>query len=307
MRSFGDYERIFSGLHRNSHVSYGVQQFFANGGSNAQVVRVPRTGAVPAVITLEDDVTGGANCALTVTDAATGLDAKNRLVDVDYDGLSDSTAFNLTITDLDSGVVETVSDVSMSSTGPRNVEAIVNDEATGPKLETVAIADPPAGRPVQTGAVDGNVTLSNLANDKDYSIRITSDVPTGAIADLHVPIFDTGEALPRSVFGVCRHVERKINKILGPLVPGAAVRCVPSDSGAGLRVIPDFLPELLNDAPDAGLSFGAGVSNGALTMIGLNAGTRSVGHYRLGLGRNIDAQRARSPRRWGRACRTPRG
>src|ERR1017187_2748243 len=39
--SFSDYERLFGGLASNSELSYAMQQFFANGGTQAYVVRVP--------------------------------------------------------------------------------------------------------------------------------------------------------------------------------------------------------------------------------------------------------------------------
>ncbi|MCE8009061.1 phage tail sheath C-terminal domain-containing protein [Aestuariivita sp.] len=292
VRSFGDFERLFGGLHEDSLLSYAVQQFFANGGSEAIVVRVPRVDAEPAAITLEDAVGGGANAALSVTAAATGEDANNRLVDVDYNGVSDVANFNLTITDLDSGAIERFTDVSMSATSPRNVEAVVNDPATGSKMVIVEIADPAAGRPVQTGAAGGDVDLNALLNDNDYSIRITSDVPVAAIVSVPVPIFNNGEALPQSILGLSRHVERRINEVIGPLVPGAAVRVVPSASGQGLRIYPDFDPELLGGALDARLSFAAGVPNSALAQLGLSTGTRNVGHYRLGLGRDTEAQTA---------------
>jgi len=290
VRSFGEYERLAGGLHRDSHVSYAVQQFFANGGTEAIFVRVPRVGAVPAQIVAEDAVGAGANEALRFTAAATGLDANNRLIDVDYDAAADTNSFNLTITDPDSGVSERLSNVSMSPTSTRNVEAVVNDPATGSKLVTVAIVNPAAGRPIQTGAVGANVTFANLANDQNYSIRVSSDVPAGAISNVEVPIFATGESLPQSVPGLCRHVERQINAVIGPLVPGAAVRCVPSDSGAGLRIYPDYDAELLGDALDARLTFAAGQPNSAMAMLGLSTGTRNVGHYRMGVGRAEQAQ-----------------
>src|SRR5688572_29270628 len=50
--SFADYEREHGGLAYDSELSYAVQQFFANGGSQAYVVRVPRAGSIAASITL---------------------------------------------------------------------------------------------------------------------------------------------------------------------------------------------------------------------------------------------------------------
>src|SRR4051812_12726710 len=60
INNYSDYERTFGGLWRESSLSYAIQQFFSNGGSQALVVRVAtRTGAKaakPATVTL----TGGA-------------------------------------------------------------------------------------------------------------------------------------------------------------------------------------------------------------------------------------------------------
>ena len=40
--TFGDFERRFGGVDRDSELSLAVQQFFRNGGAAALVVRVPR-------------------------------------------------------------------------------------------------------------------------------------------------------------------------------------------------------------------------------------------------------------------------
>src|SRR5512146_1386110 len=49
--NFGDYERNFGGLNRDSEISYAVQQFFLNGGTDAYVVRTAQ-GAVAAKVSL---------------------------------------------------------------------------------------------------------------------------------------------------------------------------------------------------------------------------------------------------------------
>ena len=48
--SFSDYQRLYGGLASNSEVGYSVQQFFLNGGSQAYVVRTPRSGALDASV-----------------------------------------------------------------------------------------------------------------------------------------------------------------------------------------------------------------------------------------------------------------
>src|SRR6478609_3645996 len=49
---FGDYTRIFGGLSLDSSMSYAVQQFFQNGGSDALIVRVYHAGGTDGVAKL---------------------------------------------------------------------------------------------------------------------------------------------------------------------------------------------------------------------------------------------------------------
>jgi uncharacterized protein len=46
--SFADFEREFGGLDAGSDASYGIQQFYLNGGTEAWIVRVGRSPALPA-------------------------------------------------------------------------------------------------------------------------------------------------------------------------------------------------------------------------------------------------------------------
>src|SRR5688500_7655868 len=45
IQSFSDYVRVFGGLSELSTMSYAVQQFFLNGGTDALIVRVHLAGA----------------------------------------------------------------------------------------------------------------------------------------------------------------------------------------------------------------------------------------------------------------------
>jgi phage tail sheath protein FI len=90
--SQGDYDRIFGGLHRDSAMSYAVQQFFANGGTNALIVRTAN-GAGPASLVLEND----AGPVLTVTAADAGAWGNGVSLDVDYATANPDSTFNLTV------------------------------------------------------------------------------------------------------------------------------------------------------------------------------------------------------------------
>src|ERR1035438_7099574 len=77
--SFADYERLFGGLAADSELSYAVQQFFANGGTQAYVVRIPCIGASGATVVFDE---------MTFTALSSGSWANGELlIDVDYNGL----------------------------------------------------------------------------------------------------------------------------------------------------------------------------------------------------------------------------
>jgi len=318
--SFSDYERAFGGLAADSELSYAVQQFFANGGGEAVVVRVPKNdnaaaiavatagadadaiaaataaGSAAASITLLDATDGTGDSALVVTALSRGAWGNQVVIDVDYfDPITKATyaddqAFNLTITDLSTGTVEKFEGVTMDPTKANYVVAVVNDEDSGSELVSVEVPDPAAGRPVEAGTVGDDIDFADLKNDLDYSITLTSDTPDG-IEDIDVPVIGAGETLPTSILGLCRLLERKINVALKavPEAAGAAVRCVPSSSGKGVRVIASFASAL--GANDASLTFTDGAPNNALAALKLaDPLSENVGAYGLGLGRTTLAQ-----------------
>ena len=52
INSFADFERQFGGLHVDYPVSYAVNDFYRNGGSQALIVRLSKTPAANATITV---------------------------------------------------------------------------------------------------------------------------------------------------------------------------------------------------------------------------------------------------------------
>jgi phage tail sheath protein FI len=97
--SFGDYERVFGGLHRDSEIAFAVQQFFLNGGTDAYVVRVA-TGALRASVTLKYGA-GAGNDALVVNAANEGAWGNYVRLDVDYQTSNPDSTFNLIVTRFD--------------------------------------------------------------------------------------------------------------------------------------------------------------------------------------------------------------
>ncbi len=309
--SFADFERSFGGLASDSELSYAVKHFFDNGGGDAYVVRVPKASpttvpagqqaSVAASVTLMDAASATANAALRVTALSKGAWANRVLIDVDYDNVpaTDNKTFNLTITDLSTGTVETFSNVTMDSARSNYVVAVVNDEDNGSQMVNVQIPVAVALRPVQTGTVGGVIVLADiqsLSSTQDHRIKIGSDLvpldPDPAVTDhkRDLIVIANGEEKPTSVMGLCRLLERKINQALQN-VPGARVRCVPGASGKGIRVFADFDQTLLPNTLDAILTLEDGSANSILPKLKLEttAATENasvnVAHYVLGAGR----------------------
>jgi Bacteriophage tail sheath protein len=287
--SYADFERAFGGLAIDSELSYAVQQFFDNGGSQAIVVRVPKADGATAAVTMQDGTSGTLRQALRLSALSRGAWANNLVVDVDYVGAADNTTFNLTITDLATTATEVFSRVTMDSTRGNFVVTVVNDPDNGSQMVTAAVPNAQAGRPVQSGIVGGDIALGDIKNDKDYSIRLSLDVPPG-IANVQVPFIGAGEPIPTSILGVCRLLERKANLVLSQVVQGAGIRCVPSASGQGIRILANSSPTLLPGAQDSVITVSDGTPNTAIAMLKLATPGANVGHYKLGNGRSVLGQ-----------------
>jgi phage tail sheath protein FI len=297
--SFADFERSFGGLAADSELSFAVQQFYQNGGTNACVVRVPKSGAKAATMNLRDKVGGGAD-VLQITALSTGIWGNNLVIDVDYDGIpaADTKAFNLAITDPATGTVETFDNVTIDKAKSNFVEAVVNDEDSGSKMILVKALGATPNRPAESGTVGGDLALdadgkpTAISNAKNLTIKISSDLPTApAISNISVPFLAQGDPVPTSVVGVCRLLERKINGALQAIIPGASVRCRRATTATGIAVrVLASIPK----ATDAVLTFAAGTpvdakNDDADIALKLSTGTANVAHYWLSTGRAMPA------------------
>src|SRR5215203_70146 len=111
--SFVDFESIFGGLWSGSTMSYAVQQYYLNGGSDAIVVRV-HNGADKSDVELP-----AGSDALTLESANAGSWGNNLLARVDHppEGLplpggNGDGRFNLSIKDTTTGTVESFLNLS---------------------------------------------------------------------------------------------------------------------------------------------------------------------------------------------------
>ncbi|HWZ95803.1 MAG TPA: phage tail sheath C-terminal domain-containing protein [Opitutaceae bacterium] len=86
--SFSDFERLFGGLAADSELSYAVQQFFQNGGTEGYVVRVPKHGATAASVSIIQEASSTHAWKFFALSSGSWADG-NLLVDIDFNGIGE--------------------------------------------------------------------------------------------------------------------------------------------------------------------------------------------------------------------------
>jgi phage tail sheath protein FI len=129
LTSWGDFERQYGGLNRDSPLSYAVRQFFANGGTQAVVVRVA-TGHATAAWVLQSSTPAA---VLDVSAESAGAWGNGLRLAVDREAARNpDTEFNLIVSQLQSDgltllPVETHRNLSLNSASAQYVESVVNN------------------------------------------------------------------------------------------------------------------------------------------------------------------------------------
>jgi phage tail sheath protein FI len=151
VQSFAEFERTFGGLWLKSLMSYAVQHYFLNGGTDALIVRVHNGGAA-ATLTLPT--------AFALVAASEGDWGEALRVRIDHDtrplepGEGANTLFNISIKDTATGQVERFMNVSTEPEHRRFVRRVLELESrlvriaapgTVPATRPNAHGNPPAG------------------------------------------------------------------------------------------------------------------------------------------------------------------
>ena len=245
--SMSDFERDFGGLERTSAASYGIRQFFLNGGSEAWVIRVETEDSAAADVVLEggglEIVRVHAGRRVGRTSAEDHGDWGNGLrVEVDYETTDPAAEFNLLVSEVaDEGgrmVVrrsETFRNLTMRPGAPNNALEVVNAASRLVQLTrdglTDALPDPwvDTFRPEVTGTLGSElpVPTSGPIVDDEAQFEITVNPGDGA-ADLD-PVVATvsfdGADPPQSYTALRPFLERAIRSADrdNPLLAGARV------------------------------------------------------------------------------------
>jgi len=301
--SFSDFERLYGGLASNSEVSYAVQQFFQNGGTQAFVVRTPmHYPATPSPVPYaEVSISSG---EVTFKALSSGVWANGQLlVDVDVLGLDLSTAtgdpfaFNLTVTDLLDQTSEYFPSVTLDNTRQNFVTSVINDPDNGSQLISVATNLPvpptPPNALVTTGILGTPLTITGAGSvdsalgggtataNADCNLVLT--IPHVAATPVTIKVIGNGNAIPQTVTGLAAQLQQALNNWLMVNVPGASVACAaePSGGAGGTGIA---VRASVPNQTDVVISFGTpGSGHDASLALGLNApGHANVAHYALG-------------------------
>jgi hypothetical protein len=160
VQSLAEFERVFGGLWVESTLSYAVQHFFFNGGSDALIIRVVRAGdPLPANNAVRATFNGAALGNLALEAASEGVWGNNLRVRVDLDvrplelGEGANTLFNVSVKDMGaandgSGELEVFRNVSVETANRRFVTKVLAQESRLIRVSsTIANPVPPNAPP----------------------------------------------------------------------------------------------------------------------------------------------------------------
>jgi phage tail sheath protein FI len=225
--NFGDFERSFGGLSPTSNLSYSVLHFFANGGGEAFVIRVPAAGSTQAATSFRQD---GANAvSMTVQALGSGAAGNEIFVEIDpfdigadpYLTSNDTTRFNLSLLDRLTGRTERFGDLRTTG-GARFGPDVVDDVATGSQLAALTVPTGVAIIPQPTGSIyeirnNPAPLLTQFAEAVAVKLSVSlfdavgTSAATPAFPDLTVTVFAKHDPVPATPLAVVARLAAAIN------------------------------------------------------------------------------------------------
>ena len=197
IQNFSEYEHTFGGLWSNSTMSYAVQQYFLNGGKDAEIVRVVNL-AKTAVLRLSPDAV---SLVLEAANPGAWGNKLRTVVNHTTEDELDTNLFNLTIEELDanSDVIrsEVFRNLSIDDNSPRFVDQVLERDSELVIVSTSATERPSEGitvvAEIDSGS-DGNaVGASQISTGSDLETKeqgLWALKKTNLFNLLNIPPFD---------------------------------------------------------------------------------------------------------------------
>ena len=165
--SYADFERIYGGLWLDSALGYAVRDFYRQGGSTAVIVRVHKTAANDTA-TLTFGPAGPTRLVLTAASAGVWGSKLTAATDNQVADATDPLLFNLTVTDSDTGRVESFRNVSIAAASARRLDLVLDQQSSLVRVTTLPTAPTPAGSYPVTGVVAGGTSDGGAVDEADY-------------------------------------------------------------------------------------------------------------------------------------------
>jgi phage tail sheath protein FI len=210
--SFADFERRFGGLDPDSEMSYAVRQFYANGGSDAWVVRVAKN-ATFAALTLKN---GDGSDVLELDALDKGASGNNIEVRVDFQTGRPTSTFNLSLTYSDPDNPsdrrgELYQNLSMNSADPRYVVDLLKSSELVSGKRVAALGALVAGTSKSAELVDGggvalDVTTLLDATHNTFQVVVNGLPPVKVVIALPADLAGGGDALTN----LCAAIQAKV-------------------------------------------------------------------------------------------------
>lgn len=168
-----------------SYFPFAVNQFFANGGTQCFIARIPNTDAAVASLSLQDIAVSPAN-VLTVNAASPGIWGDQVYIEVVSAGQSGRVNVNVYFSGTaSSNLVETFQDLSMNPVDVRNAVTVINSPVAGSNY--IVVTETLPGGIYTAGSTDlALITPTPLTGGADGSTPPTLDDTTHGAP----PVFD---------------------------------------------------------------------------------------------------------------------
>jgi uncharacterized protein len=176
VESWSDFAREFGGLSSGNYLGYTVNQFFANGGQQAYIVRLVATVTDTPTAVKFAATAKGIVSTLTLFASSPGQWGNNLLITVTPSTL-DATRFSVQV-QLVSGLqkitVENFSNLSVSPTDPEYVVNVIDNDSNYITFLDPTVSPPPIPAPpaLPGATASGNLGTSTVGDDGDVLVPV---------------------------------------------------------------------------------------------------------------------------------------
>jgi phage tail sheath protein FI len=177
VESWSDFAREFGGLSSGNYLGYAVNQFFANGGQQAYIVRLVATVTDTPTAVKFAATAKGIVSTLTLFASSPGQWGNNLLITVTPSTL-DATRFSVQV-QLVSGLqkitVENFSNLSVSPTDPEYVVTVIDNESSYITFLDPTITPPPPPPPPALPGAPASANLGTSTVGEDGDVLVPTD------------------------------------------------------------------------------------------------------------------------------------